>query len=377
MNITSFAGINNVADTTRLQPGELQRAENVDIDERGLLTRRRGYAQRAVGAAHSPFLAPFGLMAVLDNDLVLLNAAGDVVRTIYDTLGYTRVWYALLPDGRVVFSNGLIAGVASATETAALGVPSSVDPGVGVVGSMPYALTYVRSADGLEGAPTYGLASIDPAQAIIGLPAAAGYRINIYFAPHGEFLLAGSTLTDTFTHGGGQLGVPLAMKGLGAPPVGRLLTMWNSRLLIADGSTLWASLAFRPELCNLTRDFLQFDHDITLLFGTDTGLFVGTTTQVMYLTGTAFDQLQVRDVSPGGATLGSCVVVDAQYLNEKVRPRGAHNAAVCLVDGVPHVLAGEGTIVPLAAERYRFSASEVWATARLKDGVLQYIAAPA
>lgn len=377
MKVTEFRGINNVADITQLAPGELARAENVEIDTRGMLHRRRGRTLRLAGGAHSPHESPFGLMVVLDNDLVLLNSSFAVARTLYPTLGYTRVWYANLPDGRVAFSNGLIAGLVTATTTTALGVSAPVDAGVGAVGETPYAVTYVRLADGREGPPTYGLSGIDPEQAVIGLPRLDGHRINVYLAPHGALLLAGSTDTDSFTHAGGQLGVELDAAYLDVPPVGTQLTVWGSRLLIADGKTLWGCAPFRPEVCNLGKDFLQFDENITLLFGVEDGLFVGTQSRVWFLAGTAFDTLQARVVASAGAALGSCVVFDSQYLNEKARPRGSNRVAACLIGDVLHVLGSSGICTPLTADRYRFAASEVWASVRLKGGALQYIAAPA
>jgi ADP-ribose pyrophosphatase YjhB (NUDIX family) len=94
-----FLGINNVEDPTRVKPGEMLVASNVDIA--GTLLSRRGRTRLKAGAAHSLYEAPFGLLAVVDNDLLLLAADGTEVRTVYETIGYTRVWYADLPDGRV------------------------------------------------------------------------------------------------------------------------------------------------------------------------------------------------------------------------------------------------------------------------------------
>lgn len=377
MKVTSFSGINNVADTTRLSPGEMTAATNLDISQRGKLLSRRGRTRLATGSASSVFEAPFGIFALIGNDLMLLDTSGAEIRTVYETLGYTRVWYALLPDGRVAFSNGLIQGLASLTETTTWGLPIPVDSGFGVTGSTPYMITYVRLSDGLEGAPFYG-ENIDTTQDIVGLPALSGYRINVYFAPYGEAMfLAGSTITDTFPATLGQLGAQWTGHGLGHLPVGIMPTVWNSRVLVADGSTVWATRPMQPELCDLTRDFLQLPDTVTMLYGNDAGLFVGTTTEMYFMAGLVFDQLKAQSIARGRVALGSCVETSLSYLNEKVRPRGALHGALCLLDGAVHLVAEGGEIISLTSDRYRTDATEVHATVRLRDGVLHYLAAPA
>ena len=372
-----FLGINNVADPTRLKDGELLTAVNVDIGSTGDLSSRKGSTTLRAGAAHSVYEAPFGLLAVIDSDLVLLDTAGALLRVVYPSLGHTRCWYATLTDGRVAFSNGLIHGLTTAADTAEWGILPPVDHGEGIPGSTPYQITYVRQSDGLEGPPIYG-PPIDTTQAIIGLPTKAGHDINIYFAPYGEAMfLAGSTGTDSYTHSGAPLGAQWVGAGLAPPPVGKLLHPWLSRVLIAEGKTLWATRPLQPELIDLTRDFIQFADDITLIYGTNSGVFVGTTAGVQWLDGTVFGDLKNQPIATGYVTLGSAVEFPLAYLNEKVRPGGILQGSLCLVDGVVHLIHGTGQITPLTAQRYRAARTEVHATVRMRDGVMQYLAAPA
>ncbi len=377
MKIEAFRGINNVADQRKLKPGELAAATNVDIGTRGELMTRRGRSVIAAGSAHSVFECPFGVLALIDNDLLLLDSAGTTLRVVYDTLGYTRVWYVLFPDGRVGFSNGLISGIATATATTAWGVPMPEDAGAGAAGETLYQITYVRSTDGLEGAPAYGL-PVDMTQALTGLPVMSGYTINVYFAPHGDdMFLAGNTATDTFLHDGAQLGAQHIGRGIGAPPAGTVLIHWNSRILIADGNTVWATRPFEPELCTLISDFIQMPAPVTLLYGTGDGLFVGTTEELYFLAGLVFKDLKAQSIASGRVALGSGVEIPLSYLNEKVRPSGVLQGALCLVDGVVHLIHSGGVVVALTAETYRQPATEVYATARLRDNVMHYLAAPA
>ncbi|MEY5097688.1 MAG: hypothetical protein RJA36_407, partial [Pseudomonadota bacterium] len=86
-----FLGLNNVDDPTRLKPGEMLVASNVDIA--GTLLSRRGREMLKAGGAHSLHESIFGLLAVVDNDLLLLDDDGTELRTVYETIGYTRVWF--------------------------------------------------------------------------------------------------------------------------------------------------------------------------------------------------------------------------------------------------------------------------------------------
>ena len=373
----TFLGINNIADETRLAEGEFTAATDVDIGSRGNLMSRRGRTRLLTGDdVHSVFHTPFGLLAVVDSDLVLTNEAGVIQRTVYQTLGYTRVWYAKLPDGRVAFSNGLIQGLCTATTTQLWGVPTPVDAGTGIDGDTLYQITYVRDSDGLEGPPLYGNL-IDTAQAIIGLPVLAGHTINVYFAPYGETMfLAGTTSTDTYLHGGTPLITQFVGSGLSQPPVGRVLTVWNSRVLVADGNVLWATRPMQPELIDLTRDFIQMPAPITALYGTGDGLFVGTEDSMYYLSGIVWSEMKAQSIAPGFVALGSVAEIPLSYLNEKLRPQNILQGALCLIDGAVHLVHGAGQIIGLTSSKYRTAAREVYATVRLRNGVMHYLAAP-
>lgn len=368
-----FLGLNNVDDPTRLKPGEMLVASNVDIA--GTLLSRRGRELLKAGGAHSLHESTFGLLAVVDNDLLLLDDDGTEVRTVYETIGYTRVWFEDLPDGRVAFSNGLISGLATATETTAWGLPAPPDAGVGIAGDTPYMVTFVRSSDGRESAPTYGTMSIDTTQWIIGLPTLPGYTLNVYLAPYGEAMfLAGNTATDTWTP---TIGEPLGPQFVGgvveAPPVGTVMEAWHGRILIADGTTLWATRPLQPDLCDRSRDFVRFEHAITLLYGTGAGVFVGTEKALHFLAGGDISDLQFRTATRGRVTKGSAVEIDTAYLPGDFR---SGRGALCIVGGVLTLLTGAGQAVALTAARYQRDLAEVVATTRLRDGTLQYLASP-
>ena len=378
MKVKEFLGINNVADRTRLAPGEFTVATNVDVGARGNLYTRPARTRVTTGVAGSVRKWGSEVLALLNNDLVAINAAGTVQRTIYNTLGYTRVWYAELPDGRMAFSNGLINGLISPGGVAVpWGISTPVDTGSGLAGGTRYQITYVRTSDGLEGPPAYSPDRIDTTQSIVGLPVLAGHTINVYFAPYGEqAFYAGSTATDTFIQTAPQMGAQFIGNGLSAPPVGTQLTAWRSRILIADGKVLWATRPMQPELCDMTADFIQMPDPITLVHGVNSGVFVGTTNGVYFLAGETFGALTMVQIATGPATLGSLVVIDATELKAEAQPKGSAYAALCIVNGVITMLAESGSITPLTADTYKVDVAEVHATTRQRNGFVQYIAAP-
>jgi len=379
MKIREFKGINNVSDEMKLGAGELTSAVNVDVWSRGNLRRRRGRTLLAAGDMHDLFEAPFGLLARVGADLKLFDKTGTLLRTVYPSIGFTRVWYVLFNDGRVAFSNGLITGVATATDTLPWGVPTPPDCGDAVagVGTMRM-ITYVRDSDGLEGPPCYGGEFDSAAGAIVNLPSTPGYSINVYFGAYGrDWLLAGNTTTDWFLHDGSQLGASYTDMGVTAPPAGTSLYSWNSRILIADGKTLWATRPFQPELVDATQDFIQLPSEITTLYGTGAGLFVGTVDELYYFTGTVWRDMKAQTIASGYVARGSMVEVSLNYLHKSVRPTGIQQGALCLIDGAVFLIFGDGQVNGLTNGRYKTAATEVYATTRLHEGVLQYIAVPA
>lgn len=377
--ITVFAGINNVADPTRLKNGELEQAVNVDLDSRSKVVSAPGRVRIRAGVASSVFESPFGIFAQVDNDLLLLDSAGDILRTVYPTLGYTRVWYVLLPDGRVGFSNGLINGLASATITTSWGVPAPDDAGSCVPGDTAYQITYIRQSDGREGPPRHADVLADVKQPLLSLPQRAGYDIAVYVAPYGDqMFLAGRTSTDVFAFPGTQLGLQYqGSASLVPPPAGRLMCLWGSRILSAQGNVVWMTAPLQPELCDAAKDFVQMPETVTLLYANESGIFVGTTEGLYFLAGSTRDELSQRRISAASVVLGSGVRADLSFLNDKVRPKGAEEGAYCLTAGAVHLLYSDGQVLPLTADTYRTSVDEVHAAVRVRDGYMQYIAAPA
>lgn len=387
LTFEKFSGINNVLPQERMGESDLVKATNVDIGLSGELRRRGGFALLS-GQCHKNLHQADGYMlATLDgHDLIAIHPDGSRV-VVQPALGPDRVRYCNLPGGRTVFSNGLICGMTTGGPAVPWGVPVPEHAGeaMGIAGELAkglyqYRISYTRLSDGLEGAPLSAapLQLDDGGLFLSGLPVLEGHAINVYLSGHGGegAYLAGQTQTSMFSHIGSNsaLTVPCRTVGLAPAPVGTLMAFWRSRVLVAQGTVLWASMPGAWHLFDLRRDFKQFTAPITLVQPVDDGVYVGTEQELAFLGGVEFDKLAYQRAMPGRVVLGSGVAVpgDKVMVGNTV---GSGNAMLCIADGGAAAGFNGGQVVRLTEGRYRTDAAEVAATFRVLDGIPQYMAA--
>lgn len=385
LTFKGFSGINNVLPAERLGNDALTVAKNVDIGLTGEITRRAGYAR----VSETPHR---NLYQGCDITLATINA-GDLVNVgsgavLYPSLGCERVWYLDLPDGRVAFSNELIAGIASASGSTEWGVP--IPPSLGAVteivgelfdGEYRYQLTYARLSDGAEGGPAYSepFRLTSGGVFLAGLPVLEGHRINVYLTSRDgmETYLAGTTTTGLFSYTGknSALVSPCLTDFCEPAPVGRCLAFWRGRTLVAKDNVLYASRSNAWELFDLRRDTKQLLDPITAVVPVDDGVYVGTTKELAFLAGDTWDALAYRRVVDGPVALGSGVPVRGELIKQG-EGAGLGSAALFIADG--RIVAGfnGGGVVRLTEGRYHTTVTEVFATFRDLGGVPQYVAIP-
>lgn len=259
-----------------------------------------------------------------------------------------------------------------------MGAATDVTGGL-FAGQYRWAIAYVRDADGQEG----GAVSSDPVDIadggilLTGLPQRDGYSINVYLTDaNGDTLsFAGTTTTDSFSYLGTAqgLGVPCQRLDLSPAPAGILPVIWRNRALMAVGKVLLASLPYQPELYDVARDFKHFTDDITLIQPVADGVYVGTSKELAFLSGTQFDQLVYSKVVDAGVVMGSGVTVDGAKI-KLGQGVGSGMAMVCIAD--KKVVAGftGGSIYRLSGGLYQTNATEVAATFRVINGTPQYLA---
>lgn len=387
----NFKGIDNVQPSERLVPDRdgqtpLAQATNVDILNDGALRRRTGYT-RITDIHHEHLWQAAGFMLAVDaaGDLKAFTPGGTYT-TVYQSLGCTpRVWYCNLPDGRTVFSNGLLSGVTDGSLSTGWGTPMPVatafatSTGAGQLpqGDYRYQLTYTRLIDGQEGGACFAAPiTLNGGINLSDIPIPVGHRVNVYLSgTNGDAtFLAGTTTSSTFVFDGPltALTVPCRTTNLSRPPVGKMMAFWRGRVLTAVGNVLYASRPGMHELFDIERDYKQFERNITMIQPTEGGVFVGTTNELAFLSGNEFDKLVYSNKINGLAVPGSNVKIPGEFLT----PAVGNSCIMCIADKNLILGKPDGSIARVGQLTYSTSVTEVYATFRINAGVPQYIAIP-
>ncbi len=108
--LQQFKGLNNVVAPERLEPGELQRAVNIDIDDTGHVRRRRGATKLASGAFHSLFEADDTTLYVVKDGVLCRLLPNNATVSLGTTIGARRVAYVQVAS-QIYFSSGAMSGV--------------------------------------------------------------------------------------------------------------------------------------------------------------------------------------------------------------------------------------------------------------------------
>lgn len=389
LTFEKFTGINNVQPSHRLQPSELTSAVNVDIGLSAEVSRRAGYTE-VLDTCHKNLWQAKGFMlATVDGgNLIAMDADGANRVLLLESLGVSRVWYCNLPDGRTTFTNGLISGITDGVAVTGWGVPMPASLGAAqdvagdlFPGTYQYQVTHVRLSDGLEGAPLFS-GAVELASGgilITGLPIEDGYKTNVYLSSHNGDVayLAGSTFTSSFAYLGANdaLVLPCHTEHTSDAPPCTVTAFWRGRVLVASDNVLYATRPNGWEVFDFRRDFKQFSAPITLIQPVSDGVYVGTTEELAFLSGTSFDALSYRRVVAGTVALGSGVTVDGSMV-QFGQGAGQDTAMICIADGVITAGFGGGSVSSISDSRYKTDDTEFSATFRMNGRIPQYIAVP-
>lgn len=386
MTFGAFAGLRNTIPAERLEPGDLTAAVNVDIDNGGRAQRRPGTELRAAGPSHS-------LWSHGDNCLFV---RGDTLHRLHLDYNMSIVATGLTPDmpmsyvdvnGRVYWTNGVETGVVTSEGNRSWGIPIPDLPvlspitGTLAAGQYQLALTYLRS-DGQESGA--GMA----AQIVLG--EAAGVRVGwpipqdptivevgVYITePNGKVLYqagigdvgdGGADITSI------HLSLPCDTQWYDAPPAGQCLSYHRGRILIACGAHLFATTALGYEYVD-QRDYVAVD-DTTIRFvgGVEHGIYIGTEKNVYFLAGDRLEEMTIKTVAEGAAVARSLVHADGFATTGNASMAGQQVVLFTCAAGVC-MGTGDGTVINLTGERYRFEAGPLGAAAlRQGDALSQYL----
>lgn len=308
-------GLKNTVHGERFGPKDLSRAVNIELDDAGQPHRRRGYTLKLAGDCHSLFQSDEGVVyGVKDSTLGIINP------------NYS-------------FNS--------------LGVGISSDPGAGL-----RSLAYVQVGPQIYFSSAQNNGVIDTVARAVG---PWGPSQDIFLSP---------VLNPTAN-------LP-AIRGrlLGKPPLATSLTYYNGRIYLAQGRTLWATEMFSYNLIDKTKNFMFFEHDITMLGTVADGIYVGTTHGVWFVDGTiSGGGMKRRSVMDTGAIPGSATMVPKELANPPQVGNDV-NVSICFMTDAGFCVADDGgTVYNLTENKYFFPDAMRAATMfRRQDGYNTYVA---
>jgi hypothetical protein len=277
-----FTGLKNTVAPERLSNAELQRAENIDIDDLGEAHRRRGYTQRLIGVFHSLFTTNGNkVLVVMNGTLGRINPDFTFMPLV---TGIPRAPLAYVQVGRTLYYSSI-------------SVSGKIDLKTNIV-----------SPWGRIISPSYTPATTtsDPPNA------------DFWFSP---VVNPEPTLGSV----GGRL--------LGPAPFATALTWFNGRIYLAGQRTLWATELFLYDYVDKTKGYRHFEEDITALGMVEDGIYVGTAAKLYFLSG-AFDEKQERTIrEDAGVVPGSMITVPSAEIDPEARrfPDIPYRNARCMV----------------------------------------------
>ncbi len=163
----------------------------------------------------------------------------------------------------------------------------------------------------------------------------------------------------------------VAGKMLGTPPLAHDIAYFNGRIYLASERTLWATELYLYRYVDKTRNFLQFESDITAIGAVTDGLYVGTRDALWFLSGAFGEMRRIRALTHG-VLPGSMVRVPASLIlpNQSV----TRDAVMAMTDGGLCACQDGGMVYNLTQTTVLFpEAVDAAAMFRQQDGINQYV----
>lgn len=362
--IKKFAGLRNDVSSERFEPGDLEAAVNVDIDDSGRLSRRGGVELKRAGVTHSIWakddLCLFvegGALKQLNPDYTAFTLRADVGS---NAMSYERV------NGRTYYSNGTVTGVVSdsGSRTWGLevpGLPQAAQAGGYLPsGDYQFVMTYLREDGQESGAGIAGLITVTDGGIVFSdIPVSSDPTVShkaLYVTPqNGDVLYRAALLLNdvmTYTWAGGALALPLDTQYLGPPPAGSIVAFHGGSMYVVVGANVFYSPPFSYELFD-PRSFLPFDSPVQVFAPVDGGIWVGTQTEVAWLAGESPDKLEKTSLAATPSLAGTLAYVQAQRLYDAKDSQADALAAVWWSGDGVCVGHPDGRLVIPTRERYR------------------------
>jgi len=300
-NHAVFKGLRNNVGTDGFELGDLDAAQNVDIDDAGDALLRRGHPAASIaGATHSLWSDGTTCLAVNAGSLVQIHPDLSTSQ-LRSGMSDAPVSYDSPPgSGRVYWSDGVRSGVVEAGRNRSWGleVPPTLSAratgGALPPGRYQFAATFLR-IDGQEsGAARAGLLELTSTGGLeITVPQPSDtdvVEVAVYVSKtdgaalyYERSLSVGTTSTTVAAVPTGTR--VLAAQHLSNPPAGSIVAYFAGRMLVAANGVIYPSRPYAYELFDL-REAVPFGGArIDLLAPVSDGVFVAAGDQTIFLAG--------------------------------------------------------------------------------------------
>jgi hypothetical protein len=178
---------------------------------------------------------------------------------------------------------------------------------------------------------------------------------------------------------------PISGKILGPPPNAEFLAYFHGRIFLGSGRTVWNTELYNYNYVNKTRNFFQFESDITMIGAVGDGIYVGTAEDVWFLSlatrieGHPAGAFKRVNVMGSGALPGSMVYIPGELANPPqvgLNQDTPVSTSILFMTTAGYCEGGSGGNVTNYSEaKFIFpDASSAAATYRFQQGIYQYVA---
>lgn len=323
-----FKGVNNVSRPEELGYDEFTSAENVFITDRQSVAKRSGHTQLLSSTSlHSLGGSLTTALVVNNSELCVINDDNSLTPIRGDMTPFLRVSYQPI-GGAIFYSNGQESGkvVNNISRNWAVSTPLtptlSIGDGALPAGVYRVALTYTDKYGEESGATDYRVITLSqPSGIVVTMEPIAEGTLNIYMTTTdgAELYLYGTTTVGGTVRVGNETAQsrPLETNLLSEMPPGHIVRYYNSRLLVANGSSLWFSEPYRYGLTKIAYNFFQFREKLTMVEPVDDGVLISSDRLYM-LRGADIKTATQEDLALPPAILGTSARIDGTKMMKGV-----------------------------------------------------------
>ena len=315
--IRFVGGLDNRSMETELPEGTLRICENLDVTRKGSLLSRLGLRSVSAGNYHSSYTPGHGRFVLLVKNGTLGILSGDEsFSSLVSLIQNAPVNYAEL-NGDVFWMTPYQRGKVNSNGEASywgLNVPFIASISASATGGLyagDYQVTLTSVYQGMEsGAPATTAVTVPDGGGIsITVPVGGSFNIYVSNANGTSTELryaATATSGSTVTIGTGPRGRLLDSLLATPPRPGSALCAYKGRLWIAEGNTLWFTSERSPHWLFPNTGFFRESTSITGLGTVDDGIYIGTSSSIVFLQGNEPASMTRRVVSvDAGVVVGT------------------------------------------------------------------------